>query len=87
MTEQYPVSDFFQVLDGFDVYRSGKLIIAFVAVESNYGKQLRLYRWQNRNGSWKVDLCRMSVDRWNWSEISGKINSLCAKYSIGGLAL
>ena len=40
MTEQYPVSDFFQVLDGFDVYRSEKLIIAFVAVESNYGKQL-----------------------------------------------
>ena len=87
MTEQYPVSDFFQVLDGFDVYRSEKLIIAFVAVESNYGKQLRLYRWQNRNGSWKVDLCRMSVDRWNWSEISGKISSLCAKYSIGGLTL
>jgi hypothetical protein len=87
MSEQYPVSDFFHVLDGFDVYRSSKLIVAFVVVQSDYGKQLRLYRWQNRNGSWKVDLCRMSVDRWNWSEISDKIGSLCAKYSIGGLTL
>ena len=85
MTDQYPVSDTLQVLEGFDVYRSSKLIIAFVAVQSDYGKQLRLYRWQNRNDSWKVDLCRMSVHRWNWSEISGKVGSLCAKYSIGGI--
>lgn len=84
MTEQYPVSESFQVLEGFDVYRSSKLIIAFVVVESDKGKQLRLYRWQNRKGTWKVDLCRMSVDRWNWSEISAKISSIYAKYSIGG---
>ena len=87
MTVQYPGSDFFQGLDRFDVYRSSKLIVAFGVVQSDYGKQLRLYRWQNRSGSWKVDLCRMSVDRWNWSEISGKISSLCVKYSIGGLTL
>lgn len=84
MTEQYPVSESFQVLEGFDVYRSSKLIIAFVVVESDKGKQLRLYRWQNRKGTWKVDLCRMSVDRWNWSEISAKISSIYVKYSIGG---
>lgn len=84
MTEQYPVSESFQVIEGFDVYRSSKLIIAFVVVESDKGKQLRLYRWQNRKGTWKVDLCRMSVDRWNWSEISAKISSIYAKYSIGG---
>ena len=84
MTEQYPVLESFQVIEGFDVYRSSKLIIAFVVVESDKGKQLRLYRWQNRKGTWKVDLCRMSVDRWNWSEISAKISSIYAKYSIGG---
>lgn len=84
MTEQYPVSESFQVIEGFDVYRSSKLIIAFVVVESDKGKQLRLYRWQNRKGTWKVDLCRMSVGRWNWSEISAKISSIYAKYSIGG---
>ena len=84
MTEQYPVSESFQVLEGFDVYRSSTLIVSFVVVQSDKGKQLRLYRWQNRKGSWKVDLCRMSVERWNWSEISAKIGSICAKYSIGG---
>lgn len=83
---KYPISDRYQVLDGFDVYRSSKLIIAFVAVESDSGRQLRLYRWQNRNGSWKVDLCRMSVNGWNWAEISEKVKSLCSKYSIGGAA-
>lgn len=83
MNEQYLVSESFEVLDGFDVYRSNKLIIAFV-VQSQKGRNLRLYRWQNRNGQWKVDLCQMSVDSWNWEQISSKINTLCTNYSIGG---
>lgn len=41
------------------------MIVALVAVESQYGRDLRLYRWSKRNDQWKVDLCRMGVGRWN----------------------
>jgi hypothetical protein len=78
----YPVSDQFKVLDGYDIYRSSKLIVALVVVESNFGKVLRMYRWQMRNNSWKVDLCRMSVGGWNWGEISTKAQELIQKHGI-----
>jgi hypothetical protein len=69
---KYPVSEHFKVLDGYDIYRSNNLIVALVAVEANNRKDLRLYRWQNRQGNWKVDLCRMIVTRWHWSDLAEK---------------
>jgi hypothetical protein len=68
----YPVSESFKVLEGYDIYRGENLIIALVVVEADNRKDLRLYRWQKRKDLWKVDLCRMSVARWNWAEISEK---------------
>ena len=52
----YPVSESYKMLEGFDIYRSEKLIVALVVVESNFGRDIRLYRWQKRNDAWKVDL-------------------------------
>ncbi len=80
--ENYPVSDQFKVLQGYDIYRSNKLIVALVAVEGNFGRDLRMYRWQMRNNSWKVDLCRMSVADWKWDEVSTKAKELIQKYGI-----
>ncbi len=79
----YPVSQSFKVLEGFDIYRSEKLIVALVVVESDFGKDLRMYRWQKRGDAWKVDLCRMSVASWNWDKISAKARELIEKYGIG----
>ena len=79
----YPVSESFRVLEGYDVYRSPKLIIALVVVESESGKDLRLYRWQKRGDAWKVDLCRMSVSGWRWEEISQKAKEFISKYELG----
>jgi hypothetical protein len=50
----YPVSESFKVLEGYDIYRSENLIIAPVVVEANNLKDLRLYRWQKRKDQWKV---------------------------------
>ncbi len=87
MSEQrYPVSATFTVLDGHDIYRSDNLIVALVVVESQYGRDLRLYRWVMRNGQWKVDLCRMGVKRWKWDEIAAKANEFVAKYNLKGTA-
>ena len=55
---KYPVSQSFTVLDGHDIYRSSNLIVALVVLQSQFGKDLRLYRWVKRNDQWKVDLCR-----------------------------
>ena len=78
----YPVSEQFKVLEGYDIYRGSKLIIALVAVESQFGKDLRLYRWQLRGDAWKVDLCRMSVKSWDWAKISAKAGEMRTKHGI-----
>lgn len=78
----YPVSEQFKVLEGYDIYRSNRLIVALVVVDGNFGRDLRMYRWQLRNDAWKVDLCRMSVADWKWEEISTKARDLIQKYEI-----
>ncbi|MEM0118518.1 MAG: hypothetical protein QXV32_08720 [Conexivisphaerales archaeon] len=82
MSSQYPVSEQFKVIDGYDIYRSENLLIALVVVEGQGGKDLRLYRWQKRKGEWKVDLCRMSVAKWPWEEITKKVQEFTEKYSL-----
>jgi hypothetical protein len=74
------------VIEGYDIYRSLNIIIALVVVEISGKKDLRLYRWQNRKGQWKVDLCRMSVFRWNWNDVAKKVNELKNKYGLNGTA-
>jgi hypothetical protein len=80
---RYPVSSTYKVLDGHDIYRSNNLIVALVVVEGQFGRDLRLYRWMKRNDQWKVDLCRMSVGRWNWDEISAKAKEFIEKFGLG----
>ena len=79
---RYPVSPTYKVLDGHDIYRSNNLIVALVVVESQFGRDLRLYRWLKRKDRWKVDLCRMGVGRWKWGDISAKAKELIAKYGV-----
>ena len=76
-----PISHPYRILDGFDVHRSEKLIIAFVAVDTPQGPKIRMYRWQKRNDSWKIDLCRMSVEWWDWSAIPSKISKFVKNIS------
>lgn len=61
---KYPISAAYKVLDCHNIYRSNNLIVALVVVGSQFGKDMRLYRWVMRNGVWKVDLCRMGVKKW-----------------------
>ena len=56
--------------------------MTLVVVDSNFGKDLRMYRWQKRNEAWKVHLCKMSVDSWNWDSITAKAEVLIQKYEI-----
>ena len=78
----YPVSESLKILEGYDIYRSENLIVALVAVESQFGRDIRMYRWMKRKDQWKVDLCRMSVGRWNWDAISAKVKELKERHDI-----
>jgi hypothetical protein len=80
--KSYPMSETFTVLDGYDIYRSSNLIIALVVVQNQFGKDLRLYRWMKRKEQWKVDLCRMGVSSWKWSEIAAKAAEFIEKYQL-----
>ncbi|MEW5840215.1 MAG: hypothetical protein AB1753_04350 [Thermoproteota archaeon] len=82
--KHYPVSPTYRVLDGHDIYRSSNLIVALVVVESQYGRDMRLYRWINRNGQWKVDLCRMGVKRWDWAALAARAAEFAEKYGLKG---
>lgn len=79
---KYPVSQTYSVLDGYDIYRSNNLIVALVVVQSQYGRDLRLYRWIRKKDQWKVDLCRMGVGRWKWGEIAAKAGEFIEKYGL-----
>ena len=81
-SDQYPVSDTFKVLEGFDILRTETLI---VAVESDKGKDVRLYRWQKRGEDWKVDLCRMSIAKWNFTDIYNIVSEFKQKYNVKDL--
>ena len=83
---KYPVSQTYKILDGHDIYRSSNIIVALVVVESQFGRDLRLYRWIKRKDQWKVDLCRMGVGRWKWDEIAAKAREFIEKYGIRGQA-
>ena len=81
----YPIREggFLKQLGGFDIYRSPNLIMAIVAVESDRGtRDIRFYRWQLRKDAqsgqetWKVDLARFSVGRFDFKDIAAKVERL-----------
>jgi hypothetical protein len=81
----YPVSESYKILEGYDINPSNKLIVALAVVESDFGRDrdIRLSRWQKRNEAWKVDLCRMNVASWQWDKVPSKARELIEKYEIG----
>ena len=80
LNEKYPASDFYEVLDGYDIYRDDEIIVAIVAVKSKKGNDVRLYRWHKKEEEWKVDLCRMSVEKWDMTNIYNIISEFKQKY-------
>ncbi len=81
----YPIREggFLKQLGGFDIYRSQNLIMAVVAVETGRGaRDIRFYRWQLRRDTklgqdtWKVDLARFSVSRFDFKDIATRVEQL-----------
>lgn len=78
----YPLGQGYRLLDGFDIYRSRDVIMAIVAVEGSYGRDIRFYRWRRKESGWKVDLARSSVKSWKGAEIGEKIEEMKRRFGI-----
>ena len=70
-------------LGGFDIYKSTKVWMAFVAVEDNNNrKSIKWYRWQKRGDNWKITLCNMKIDYLDFDSLKRKISILKTAYQI-----
>jgi hypothetical protein len=79
----YPLADYYKVLDGFDIHKSGKMWEAVVVVEDQQGRRhMRLYKWIMRGDKWKVDLARFSVEYWDLDSLTQKMRELKTKYQV-----
>ena len=63
LREKYPVSPTYEILDGFDIHRTSKQIIAIVVIHNTKKKRndIRFYRWFNKYGEWKIPSMGISV--------------------------
>jgi len=82
--KMYPLSDFWDYHDGFDIVRSNTTIVAIVVVSraGTETKELRFYSWRKKGEEWKVELARIGTKKWNWEKIAIKANVLKQEYSI-----
>ena len=76
------IDDYYKVLGGFDIAKSKSIWIALVAVDGGRGKDIRFYKWEDKGGTWKVALSRMSCAYWDWDGISEKVQILKEKFNI-----
>lgn len=84
LRERYPVAEQLRPLDGFDVRRTSRKIVAFVVTEGDYGTALRFYVW-TRKGSrfpWYVDRARQDTRDWNFENIMHEVQNLKQKYGL-----
>ena len=82
--KMYPLGDFWNYHDGYDIVRSNTTIIAIVVVSraGSTAKELRFYSWVKRGEDWKVELARLGTKKWNWEKIASAAMELKQKYGI-----
>jgi len=53
--DKYPVSDFFEVIEAIDIYKTEKWWKAVLIVKSKYGIKVACYQWikDAKTGKWK----------------------------------
>ena len=78
----YPVSDYYGLLNGFDIIRSNNKIVALVVVTEGSKESMRFYDWRKKGEDWKVELCRMDTRQFDWDSIRDGAKELKQKYGI-----
>ncbi len=82
--KMYPLGDFWDLHDGYDIVRSNTTIVAIVVVSraGNTAKELRFYSWRKKGEEWKVELARTSTKKWNWEKLASAAMELKQKHGI-----
>ena len=81
---KYPLGDFWQYHDGYDIVRSNTTIVAIVVVSraGSEAKELRFYSWIKKGEEWKVELARTGTKKWDWEKLAMMGKGLKQKYGI-----
>ena len=82
--KKYPLGDFWEYHDGYDIVRSNTRIVALVVVSRAGGtaKELRFYSWIKRGEDWKVELARTGTKKWDWEKLAMMAKGLKQKHGI-----
>ena len=88
LREKYPASTTYEILDGFDIHRTSKQIIAIVVIHDTKKKRndIRFYRWFfNKYGEWKIPSIGISVIDHSGiftPDVINRISKLKEKYNV-----
>ena len=87
LREKYPVSETYEILDGFDIHRTSTQIIAIAVIfdRKKNRNDIRFYRWFKKFGEWKIPSWGISVldhPEIFTLDVINRISKLKEKYNI-----
>ena len=87
LREKYPVSEIYEILDGFDIHRTSAQIFAIVKIFDKIKNRtdIRFYRWFNKHGEWKIPQWGISIidhPEIFTPDVINRISKLKEKYNV-----
>ena len=87
LREKYPVSEIYEILDGFDIHRTSAQIFAIVKIFDKIKNRtdIRFYRWFNKYGEWKIPQWGISIidhPEIFTPDVINRISKLKEKYNV-----
>ncbi len=81
---ELPISDYYTLLGSRTYVRTSRRIVALCAVQSKFGKELKLYEWNFRgeDKGWKVGLANINVAGINLKQLAADAEALAAEHAI-----
>lgn len=76
MSDEYPVHDKLDVIEGEDVFRNENWWKAVVVCDSWNGHEVNVYLWQNQNGSWRRKQKFKIDDKQEWLSTESIIDDM-----------
>ncbi len=83
-SERLPVAALYELLDSRVYVRTQKKLITLCALQSQYGKELKLYQWEWKGDQkgWKVGLANLRVEGLNLERIARDARTMAEKHGI-----
>jgi len=77
-------TEYYKVMDCRTYVRTANRIIALVALESQYAKEIKFYRWRwnSKKEEWKVDHANFKVNRLNLNKVAADAIEMAGELGI-----